>query len=127
MPDILVIESDEAVCVSVARCLERAGHTVTTCPDGQKAMDLLLHTRFDLIVTAIILDGVDGVQVLSWLEAQPDRPPVIAMSQGNDQLPAEMALLLGRTYGATTMPKPVDNFTLLDLVETALRIPRGTS
>ncbi len=120
MAHILVVESDAAVREAVAGCLTRAGHTVTESADGQQAIDLLMHTHVDLIVTAVILDGVDGTQILSWLETQTDHPPVVAMSQGNPQLPTDMALLLARTYGAATLPKPVDNFQLLDLVETLL-------
>ena len=45
------------------RALSRAGHTVDSVGDGLSAVAALKRWRYDLLLTDIVMPGMDGVQV----------------------------------------------------------------
>jgi len=67
MAQILLAEDDTALCQMLALTLEKAGHSVTSAPDGLRAHEILVNTSentpFDLLVTDIVMPGMDGVEL----------------------------------------------------------------
>ena len=63
MKRILLAEDDDSLRAFLARALERAGHEVVSCPDGEAALEALEGGRFDLLLTDIVMPGVDGIEV----------------------------------------------------------------
>jgi two-component system cell cycle response regulator CpdR len=61
MGKILVAEDDGAVRTFVTRALAHGGHEVTTAPDGLAALACLAGERFDLLLTDIVMPGLDGI------------------------------------------------------------------
>ncbi len=61
MAKILVAEDDAAVREFVSRVLNHGGHTVTAVEDGLLAIEALNAARFDLLVTDIVMPGLDGI------------------------------------------------------------------
>jgi two-component system, sensor histidine kinase and response regulator len=60
--DILVAEDNLMNQRLVARFLEKMGHTVTLVQDGQKALDLVQHRKFDLVVMDMRMPLMDGLE-----------------------------------------------------------------
>ena len=46
-----------------AAALERAGHTVVDCENGDDAIDALEQGPYDLLLTDIVMPGADGIEV----------------------------------------------------------------
>ena len=84
MARVLVAEDDAAVREFVRRALAHRGHEVTTAIDGIDALDTLGKRRFDLLVTDIVMPGMDGIALA--LKAARERP--------------DMAILLMTGYAA---------------------------
>ena len=61
MARILVAEDDPAVQSFVSRALTHAGHTVTSVDDGLLALEALDGTGYDLLITDIVMSGLDGI------------------------------------------------------------------
>lgn len=61
MARILVAEDDNAVQSFVSRALAHKGHKVTTVDDGLEALDALREDEFDLLITDIVMPGMDGI------------------------------------------------------------------
>jgi len=61
MARILVAEDDSTVQSFVARALTREGHTVTTVDDGLQALEALGAGEYDLLITDIVMPGLDGI------------------------------------------------------------------
>ena len=62
MARILLAEDDDSLRGFLARALERAGFEVTACADGEEAVQHL-DTSWDLLLTDIVMPGMDGIEV----------------------------------------------------------------
>lgn len=63
MSRILLAEDDDSLRNFLARALERAGYEVRACPDGEAAITALDDGPYDLLLTDIVMPGVDGIEV----------------------------------------------------------------
>ena len=80
---ILVADDNITVANQLRRHLERLGHTVVVVHDGHTAITLLDQNRdFELVLLDVIMPGLDGVQVLSWIKNHNElrHVPVIMIS-----------------------------------------------
>lgn len=90
------------------RIFERAGHVVVEAGEGAAALTSVGESRPDLVVTDIMMRGMDGVELVRRLRSDPATAdiPILAVS-GDWQLAG----------GAdTVLPKP---YTREDLLATA--------
>jgi len=62
MPRILFAEDDDSLRGFLARALERAGHEVEACADGEEAAERL-DSDWDLLLTDIVMPGMDGIEL----------------------------------------------------------------
>ena len=72
MARILVAEDDAAVSAFVTRALAHIGHEVTPVQDGSAALGALQAERYDLLLTDIVMPGLDGIALA--LKAAKDYP-----------------------------------------------------
>lgn len=63
MAHILLAEDDESLRKFLAQALVKAGHEVTDFGDGGDAFECLKGYRFDLLVTDIVMPGMDGIEL----------------------------------------------------------------
>jgi two-component system cell cycle response regulator CpdR len=63
MASILLAEDDESLRRFLAAALERAGHSVQAFGDGSEAYECLKGVRFDLLLSDIVMPGLDGIEL----------------------------------------------------------------
>ena len=63
MAHILLAEDDESLRKFLAAALVKAGHTVTDFGDGGEAWDCIQGFTFDLLLTDIVMPGMDGIEL----------------------------------------------------------------
>jgi two-component system cell cycle response regulator CpdR len=63
MAQILLAEDDESLRRFLAAALAKAGHQVTHFGDGTSAFECLKEDRFDLLLTDIVMPGMDGIEL----------------------------------------------------------------
>ncbi|HUO89849.1 MAG TPA: response regulator [Rhizomicrobium sp.] len=63
MAHILLAEDDESLRKFLAQALVRAGHDVTDFGDGSDAWECLKGFQFDLLLTDIVMPGMDGIEL----------------------------------------------------------------
>ena len=63
MPRILLAEDDDQMRAFLNRGLRRAGHTVDAVADGEAALERSRDTDYDLLLTDIVMPGIDGVEL----------------------------------------------------------------
>ena len=80
MPRILIAEDDPAVQRFVMRALTHRGHDVTVVDDGLAALEALRERAFDLLLTDIVMPGLDGIALA--LKVSKDHPdlPILLMT-----------------------------------------------
>ena len=83
---ILVVDDNEDNRDLLCRRLQRQGHKVTTAENGQRALDLISQTPFDLVLLDIMMPVMDGFEVLSRIKADSSLRdlPVIVISAGTE-------------------------------------------
>ena len=73
MARILLAEDDVAVREFVRRALTHSGHQVTAVDGGRAALAALAETEFDLMLSDIVMPGIDGIDLaLHGTEKHPD-------------------------------------------------------
>jgi two-component system, cell cycle response regulator CpdR len=85
MAKILLAEDEASVSAFVERALARSGHTVTRVPDGLAAIAALAAEPFDLLLSDIVMPGLDGIALA--LKASKDHPDmkILLMSGYGDE------------------------------------------
>jgi two-component system response regulator GlrR len=113
-PRILLVDDDTDILELLSVWLKGAGYTVTTAENGQQALAQVEAVRPDLVVTDVLMEGIDGLKLLSELRRQNPVLPVIMLS-GSAGIPdAVTATKLGASAFLT---KPITKETLLEQLE----------
>jgi two-component system cell cycle response regulator CpdR len=73
MARILLAEDDESLRRFLASALVKAGHEVTDFGDGEQACACLATGSFDLLVTDIVMPGLDGIELAKRAAEMDDR------------------------------------------------------
>ncbi|BCS34839.1 hybrid sensor histidine kinase/response regulator [Luteitalea sp. TBR-22] len=117
---ILVVEDDEAIRLLVRTALEGAGYRVQAVASAEAAL-LLDETRADLLITDLLLPGLDGRQLGERLSRRSPGLRVLYMSgySGSTLLDDQ-----GLSPSEAFLGKP---FTLRQLTETVRRVLDGPS
>lgn len=63
MARILLVEDDETLRHFLTQALQRAGHTVCDFGDGAIAYTRAISGQFDLLLTDIVMPGMDGIEL----------------------------------------------------------------
>lgn len=63
MAEILLAEDDDSMRDFLAKALRRAGHEVTAVGDGLEALAVLSAGQVDLLLTDVVMPGLDGVEL----------------------------------------------------------------
>ncbi|MEL7369151.1 MAG: sigma-54 dependent transcriptional regulator, partial [Myxococcota bacterium] len=80
MLDILLVDDEPSLRLTVADALEDAGHRVTTAADGGEAMTVLEERTFDLVVSDIRMPRVDGLTLFRHIRNERPNTAVILMT-----------------------------------------------
>lgn len=80
MARILVAEDDAAVRSFVARALAHRGHAVTVAADGLAALECLEAGDFELLITDIVMPGLDGIGLALKVARDWPELPVLLMT-----------------------------------------------
>ena len=61
---ILLVDDDPFILEGIGEDLENQGFKVTRAASGDRALELLTGSDFDLVITDLVMEDVDGLQVL---------------------------------------------------------------
>ena len=81
---ILVVDDDRHALVGISKSLEREGYTVTSARSGGEAIKAMNSKEFDLVLTDLVMDEIDGIAVLlKAKELNPETMVVILTGYGD--------------------------------------------
>jgi len=114
---ILIIDDETALRQTLARILQRAGHTVTTAESAQVGLSLLANTTFDLVYMDIRMPGMSGLEALGTIHAAQPTLPVVLFTAQPDMNSAVEALRFG---AIDYLLKPLQPQILIERTEAIL-------
>ena len=77
---ILVVDDEKLVRRMIARVLESEGMSIVEASNGLDAVQMAKAQPFDLIILDIIMEGIDGFQVIHQLRSEGMLTPVFILS-----------------------------------------------
>ena len=84
MVHILVVEDDKALNQLVCTYLRDSGYAATGCLNGQSAYDEMYNSLYDLIISDIMMPGVDGFAFARTIRDLNKTIPILFMSARDD-------------------------------------------
>src|SRR5919112_3475708 len=67
---VLVVDDEESVRITTAAILEQEGYEVSTAESGREALASAARAHFDLVLTDLRMDDMDGMALLHELQAR---------------------------------------------------------
>lgn len=129
--EILLVDDDPNILSTLSASLEDSTHHVTTAFGGQKALEVLQETFFDLVITDFNMPGVDGIAVLRRAKEIHSNTKVIIMTASvipNATRPLvfrEANGFLSKPFGLTELDKTVASCLGTEALKS--RLSHGTS
>jgi len=78
--DICIIDDEIVVCKRLQQALTKDKHSVETFVDSRSAIERLNEKKFDIVVTDIRMDDIDGMEVLDHIIQKGEDTKVIMIT-----------------------------------------------
>ena len=118
MIKILVVEDDRELNRSVCFFLNQSGYEAVGCLGAEEAYDEMYKTTFDLIVSDIMMPGVDGFEFAKTVRSLNTDIPILFMTARDDFASKQRGFCIGID---DYMVKPVDLDEMLLRIRALLR------
>ena len=105
MFQILVVEDDKDLNRTVCAFLNASGFQATGCLDANDAYDAMFGTMFDLIVSDIMMPGIDGFEFAKTVRSLNENIPILFMTARDDFASKQRGYRIGVD---DYMVKPID-------------------
>jgi signal transduction histidine kinase/ActR/RegA family two-component response regulator len=111
---VLVAEDDPPIREMLVRLLEKQGFAVVTAKDGAEAlMALRADPQFELLITDVIMPGMDGSELIAAVRASHPRMRILAISGftgdlSSRSIPADVAWLQ-KPFSTTDLLQVIDH------------------
>jgi len=115
---LLIVEDEETLCESLGRVFLREGYEVETTGSAESAVKIIENASYDLIITDIILPGINGIEFLKKCREQNPEQIVIIITAFASLETAVEALRAG-AYDYVI--KPIIHEEIKRVVKNALR------
>ncbi len=114
---IIVIDDEEVVCKMTKMILEKEGYEVETYTDSTQALARIKEKRFDLVITDLKMEEVDGMEILRTVnKLYPDTELIMITAYAT--LDTALEALRERVFDF--FPKPIKIEELKESVKKAL-------
>jgi putative nucleotidyltransferase with HDIG domain len=114
---ILVVDDETHVRAMVGSTLERQGFVVHLASSGREALEALELNNFDLVLTDIVMQDVNGIALLERIHAQYPNLPVVMVTAIHD---ISVAIDSMRRGAYDYLLKPFEREHLLSTVQRAM-------
>ena len=96
MANILIVEDEPDIVLTLEEDLRRQGHQPAHATDGLQGLELGKHGGFDLILLDVMLPKMDGFDVCTELR-RAGLPPIILLTARAQEAEKELGLDSGQT------------------------------
>jgi len=119
---ILLVDSDQSAAATLSQTLRNATFTVDHTPSGEEAIEMLRHYDYDVVVLELMLNDLEGYEVIRRIRAAGITTPILVLSA----LLRSQAKIRAFSMGADDyMTKPYDAGELVARLQAVMRRSRG--
>ncbi len=115
---LLIVEDEETLSASLKRVFLRDGYEVDTSGSAESGLEMLENGLYDLIITDIILPGIDGIELLRRIKEKfPEKIVIIVTAYAS----LETAVEALRAGAYDYVVKPIIHEEIKQIVKNALK------
>jgi two-component system response regulator PilR (NtrC family) len=108
---ILVVDDEKSMCDFLEIMLQKEGYEVTSTTSGEKALELLDNTLYNMVLTDVRMPGTDGFEVLrKTKETSPDTVVIMITAYGSPE--GAVTAIKEGAYDYVTKPFRVEEVKL---------------
>jgi two-component system response regulator HydG len=113
---VLIVDNDAAHAAAVAESLQRVGYHCKVATSGTRGAAVLEDETFDIVITDLVMNDVDGLEILKRAkESQPEAEVILVTGHGT--VPSAVAAMQQGAY--SYLLKPLDLGQLRAVTENA--------
>ncbi len=113
---ILVVDDEANIRFAYETILSSVGHIVISAKNGHEAEQCLKGNSVDLIITDLIMQNGDGIELAVYARNLRNRPKILAVTGGGAHISAHNALAMGEHFFDAALTKPVSDDALLTTI-----------
>lgn len=119
---VLIVEDDERLARALRRLLVGDGWDVTSCTTATQALDLVLETSFDVVLSDYAMPEMNGIDFLRQVaDVAPESVRLLTTAHTQSDV---MMQAMNSSHVFAFLPKPVGAEELLHTMDAALRSSR---
>jgi sigma-B regulation protein RsbU (phosphoserine phosphatase) len=111
MASVLIVDDERAIRLLLAELLNRDNHRVEMVSDGSFAVEKLREREFDLVISDLHMQQMDGIGVLRATKEKSSNTEVLILT-GNGTIPTAVEAMRLGAYDYITKPLDIENFRL---------------
>jgi two-component system response regulator HydG len=115
MTRILLVDDDDQVRAMLKEVLSSSGYEVWEANDGTGVCKLYEAQRFDLVITDLIMPGIEGIELIIGLRQIDENVKIVAMSGAGANSPETYLKIASKLGAQQILSKP---FTIPDFLAT---------
>ncbi|MBO8151285.1 MAG: response regulator [Candidatus Neomarinimicrobiota bacterium] len=102
---VLIVDDEKNVCEFLVEFLKFKGFEADVANTGEEAIKKIREEKYDLVLLDLVMPGINGIDVLKFLNDNKINIPVIMVSGVRDEKVIKNTIELGaKDY----IPKPID-------------------
>src|SRR5215471_6705242 len=119
---ILIVDDDPDIHALLVSSLRDTGYRTDCVSSGQEALARLQSEQYDLVLSDVLMPGLDGLELLHHIQQQCPSTPVVVMTAQNT--PQNLIRSI-RERAYAYFSKPFSPEAVVDMVKAALERPAG--
>ena len=80
MAEVLLVDDNGSILLTLAIALQRRGHVVTVSISGEAALEEIGRKQFDILISDVRMPGMSGIELATQVKKMPFAPHIILTS-----------------------------------------------
>jgi CheY-like chemotaxis protein len=111
---VLVVDDAPQICKALNDVLTASGYSVRTAPSGERALQIMESTEFDLVITDLKMSGMSGMELIDKVKLRAPNTSIVILSGFGDMDDVIQAMRAGI---ADYLKKPFSIDEVLNVVK----------